>query len=194
MGRKQNGDAAQHATPEQVEAAVDGLTKADLHRLEGYAKLRAYSLRPLGLGWRSDDLLQEALLRTFDGRRNWKHGITFVKHLIETMRSITSHVPKELKGDRPVPIDAPRDEGQTLGDTLVHNSSGVDDGLGAAEILADIGERFAEDEEVGLLIEALADSMSGPEVQEAFGWTQTRYETVMRRLRRSVRREEGWRP
>lgn len=194
MGRKKEGDVADHATPEEVEAAIADLGEADLLRLERFSQFRAGSLRVLGLGWSADDLLQEALVRTFEGRRNWKRGITLVKHLIQTMRSISSHLPDELKGERPIAIDAQATQGQTVGATLVLDRSGPEDVLGASETLSAIAERFAADDDVGLLIEALADGMKGPEVREAFGWSEREYETVMRRLRRGANREEEWRP
>jgi hypothetical protein len=57
-----------------------------------------------------------------------------------------------------------------------------------------VAEKFADDDVVQLVIEGLATEMKGPEIQAALGISQREFETAMTRLRRSVDREEGWRP
>ena len=133
------------------------------------------------------------MVRTVAGERKWKQGVTFVKHLLQTMRSIASHAPDELKG-RSVVATA-EDPTSSLDGVAVHSQTGNGELVAAAnEQLAKVGKKFGDDDEVGLVLEGLATGMTGPEIQRDLGLTQTRYETIITRLRRGVDREEGWRP
>ncbi|MGD0039966.1 MAG: hypothetical protein ABSE84_06015, partial [Isosphaeraceae bacterium] len=64
----------------------------------------------------------------------------------------------------------------------------------ATEQLERIEVRFADDDEVGLVIQGLASGMTGPEIQADLDITEKQYETIMTRLRRGVDRKEGWCP
>ena len=63
-----------------------GLTTAELRRLKGMARVRALGLHEVE--WQ--DLLQEAVVRTLGGARQWPVDVGLVVFLRETMRSIAS--------------------------------------------------------------------------------------------------------
>jgi hypothetical protein len=128
------------------------------------------------------------------GTRTWRKSVSFVKHLIETMRSLANHATDELKGG--TTMSATRDDSLgRLGGVLVQSAT-VDPRHQAAarEQLALIEERFASDEEVVTVLRCLAIGLKGPEVQRKLGITQRQYETIVLRLRRGIDRDEGWKP
>lgn len=194
MAKQVASDGSQHATTAEVEAAVGRLSEADFIRLDRFAKLRVRGLRALGLGLDADDLIQVALLKTLEGTRKWKRSVSFVQHLIGVIRSEASHAPDELKGHRPV--ESPRNF-QDLNEpcaTLASTSATPEQAASARETLTTVADPFVNDHEASLLIEALGEEMTGPEIREAFGWSQNNLETVTRRLRRAVVRKERSKP
>lgn len=183
MASKKVTPPGEYATDSEVEAAIRALSDTDAVRLGRFATFRARGLAGRGLGLNGDDLLQEAIKRTLDGDRHWRKTVTFVKHLIETMRSIASH--------------AAEAEDPKRGLDGVELRSQLPDGervAAAAEQFRKIGEKFDGDDEVGLLLEGLKTGMTGPEIQRDLNLTETEFETIMIRLRRGVDRREGWRP
>ncbi|MGA2450253.1 MAG: hypothetical protein ABTD50_16385 [Polyangiaceae bacterium] len=182
------------ASGPDIDAAIRSLSDADGIRLQRAASFRARGLAALGLGISPADLLQDAISRTIAGDRKWKKGITFVKHLLGTMRSIANHAKDELKGGTVVPSTSDDHTGGLDGVILRARTGHAELVVAADEQLASIMRRFGNDDEVGLVLEELATGMSGPEIQKDLGLTQTQYETIMTRLRRGVDREKGWRP
>lgn len=186
--------SAADATPAEVEAAIQSLTDADGTRLARVSDLFARKLRALGLGIEGEDLLQEAMKRTWAGKRHWKKKkVTFVKHLIETMRSIASHEPDELKGGTVVPATADDPIGGLDGTPLSSSTPDPRRATSAREQVEEICKVFDDDDEVGLVLEGLADEKTGPEIQNDLGIDETAYETIMTRLRRGLDRKSGWR-
>src|SRR5712691_7365103 len=60
------------ATPEEVEAALTGLIKADRARLMSYARWRIDGLGRAALGRKAKDLFGEAVTATLAGNRRWQ--------------------------------------------------------------------------------------------------------------------------
>ena len=50
-----------------------------------------------------------------------------------------------------------------------------------------LAKLFADDDDVTLVLEALAQEMTGPEIQDDLGISKTEYETIMKRMRRKAR-------
>jgi hypothetical protein len=182
------------ATDLEVEGAIRALTDAEALRLRKVADYRARALIGLGLGICGDDLLQDAIARTLDGDRRWRKTVTFPKHLIETMRSLANHAPDELKGSSIVTATAEDQSGYLDGIPLRSCFPNGERVTAATEQLERIEVRFADDDEVGLVIQGLASGMTGPEIQADLDITEKQYETIMTRLRRGVDRKEGWCP
>ena len=72
----------------EVEAAVRSLSNTDWYRLRQGARILA-----IKVPWMDGEaLLFDALERTLDGRRRWRHeAVDFVGHLVGVMRSVASH-------------------------------------------------------------------------------------------------------
>lgn len=190
---KRTGDE-EYATDAEVEVAIGALSDADAVRLGRAAKFRARMLAGLGLGIGAEDLLQDAITRTIAGDRRWRKKVSFVKHLIETMRSIASHAREELKGSQ---IDDIGDDciGAPLGGVAL--TATFTSGLQVAAIHEQfdlISARFANDDEAMLVLECLANGQKGPDIQDELGITEQQFETIMTRVRRGVDRKGGWQP
>lgn len=200
MATKTVTPKGEFATDDEVEAAIAALTEADAIRLNKIAAFRARSLQGLGLGIGPDDLLQDALMRTVNGAvatgpgaRRWRKGIPFVKHLDQTMRSIASHARENLEDI--TLLDASEVHSKATADGPFASRRADPERLAAArEQLALVHKKFADDDLVGLVIEGLADEMTGPDIQKDLGITETQFESAMTKLRRGVDREGGWRP
>lgn len=178
-----------HRTDAEIEAAIRTMSDIDLHRLGKIADFRAQGLKGRGFGIDADDLLQEAFMRTVEGKRRWKNGVPFVKHLIETMRSIANHVPEELKGCTTTSdsTETSWKKDDTFGAALVSRIPDAERIVAAQNELTRICNLFKDDEKVGLLIEGLSTDMTGPEIQKDLGISQREYETAMTKLRRGAR-------
>lgn len=184
--------SGEFATEDEVKGAISALSPVKLRRLSRVAALRARALSAYRLGVDGNDLLQEGIRRTLDGRRRWKRGVGFDVHLYRTMESICSHAPGSAPPDSIVGVAAEHPSSPHAAELL----SGVGDGartLSAKEQLDAIRSNFANDEQIQLLIDALGEEMTGPEIQDLLGITATQFETLMTRLRRGLDRAEGWR-
>ena len=184
----------EYATDQEVAAAVHALSVADAVRVSRVAKFRAASLAALGLGINGDDLMQEAITRTIKGDRRWRRTVSFVTHLTKTIRSIANHAADELRGGSVVQATSDDPSGRLDGASLVGVLADGERAAAATEQLERIATKFDDDPEVTQVLERLANGLTGPEIQIDLKITQTRYETIMMRLRRGVDRKEGWRP
>jgi DNA-directed RNA polymerase specialized sigma24 family protein len=181
-----------YATDEEIEAAFAALSLPELAKLGRFADLYARALEARGAGVSGDDLVQEAITRTFTGERRWPTSVRFSGYLMMTVRSIADASMKKLKYGAIVGTDPTKDEiSNQLADKLMlkiaHQERIAAEGV-AAEVER-IEQLFDGDERVLLLIEALKDQMSGPDIQEWLKLTKTEYETAMKRLRRGARRK-----
>jgi DNA-directed RNA polymerase specialized sigma24 family protein len=182
------------ATNAEVREAIGSLTDAELTRLGRYAWWRVQAIGKGARGNKHEDLLQEAIVRTLDGRRTWnRSAVDFIGHLIGVIRSIASEWAESL--------EAERHEEPLLETELVRNPDGTDVNpfqsvvspapgfektFEAQDSVSFIREFFRDDPEVLEIMEGLAAELKGPEICEILGISRTAYETVMRRLRRSL--------
>jgi hypothetical protein len=113
-----------------------------------------------------------------------------VTHLIATMRSIANHALEKLHGA--VLVSTAADEVQQL--PGASQASDPERTATARERLQLIRKRFDDDDEVGLVLEGMADGMKGSDIQRDLGLTPQQYETIVLRLRRGIDRAEGWAP
>jgi len=196
MGKTKTTPAASAgaASQAEVEDAVGGLSNADALRLAKVGDTFAAKLVAVGLGINGDDLLREAIKRTWAGTRHWKRNkVTFARHLIATMRSMASHAYDKVTGASVVPALEDIDDAVING--VVITSTEVDSRrrVAAQQQIDGIRAAFEGDDEVLLVIDGLAEGAKGPDIQKDLGITPTEYETIMLRLRRGIDRKAGWR-
>lgn len=190
------------ASGTEIERAIAELTPADLERLRSFARNRIKRIGRKAAGRDYEDLLQEAVISFLKGSRRWKLGgnISFVRVLIGAVRSISSNWAKAYyRQENPVlesELITPTQEGE-------HNAfleiESVDPNSlermitnqGEAEAKAELAKMertFADDAEASLVIEAWRQEMDGPAVRDALGLSETQYESIVRRIRRTARR------
>lgn len=190
----------QAASLEQVEAAIESLTKDDSRRLEQYAKWRIRGIGRSRLGRTHEDLLQEAIRSTLSGAelnapgdRRWKKvTVNFVRHLIEAMRSISSHWreqfdPNEAFSESEVIRVSPSGK---VSNPVRDVPSSIPDSYRdiEAKVAIEYIERLVAGHSLAsLIIDGLREGMTGPEIQGTLEISQKEYETAMKWLRRTVR-------
>jgi len=150
--------AFQHA----LEAASD----ADLVRMQKIARILAVKTKG---AMTPDDLLQESVLRTLEGRRKWNRSVPLEVHLRGVMKSIASHA-KNAPGWAPPEADP--------------------DNAGAASAVAELVKHFEDkdDDEALLVLAGQAEGKEPKEIRDDLGLEQTRYETIMKSIRRAGER------
>ena len=80
--------AVTHHDKAEVLAAFRALSETDMGRLMGYARSRMVPVRGRLNDADAQDLFHEALVKTLDGTRRWRRGISFTQHLVGCMKSI----------------------------------------------------------------------------------------------------------
>src|SRR5713226_7145868 len=79
------------ATPEEIRAAIDGLSKTDWYRLRKFAEYQVFLLGEKTGDRRGDDLLNEAFTRLLQRSRKWdKSKVGFLGFLYGAMESIAN--------------------------------------------------------------------------------------------------------
>ena len=177
------------ATRKDVLDGLRGLTAADLRRLKGVARVRALGLHEVE--WQ--DLLQEAVVRTLDGARQWPVDVGLVVFLRETMRSIASEHWRRRRVD-PIVQDPPQHDSPdiveaTVLDTVVDPTADPERDAAAAETLAQIEQAFEGDLQALHVLRGMALGKSPSEIQEEGQMDARRYASTQRRIRRTLAKE-----
>lgn len=181
------------ASIEEVETAIDSLTKRELWRLEQYAKRRIRGIGRSSLGRNYEDLLQQAVTDTLSGSRRWnKEAVDFTRHLVGAMRSISSHWRERFDPD-----EAYSESEAVLvshvgraSNPMLDVASPIPDGRRVTEAKAAVEriERLVSGHPLAsLIIDGLREGLTGPEIQKTLEISQKEYETAMKWLRRTVR-------
>lgn len=205
----------ENASIEEIESAISQLSTADLSRLNQYAYFRVSGLGRFSKGYTKEALLNEALTRTLEGKRNWrKSAVDFVGHLIATMRSISSHWADESKTDKENlhigqdSIDSSDEEiahrkelleSEVLKETAegellspINMAASLDPDqeriIAAKQLLERIQKLFSDDRQVLDVMDGLSCEMTGVEIQGVTGMTLNEYDAAIKRLRRNVRK------
>jgi len=185
------------ATPDEVRAALDALGEADLVRLEKFARYRIRGLGRKAEGRDHDDLLGEAIRDTLDPeKRRWNKDVSFVRHLVGAMRSISSHWREQFDENEPLlesELLQTTDEGEVLSplDVVGSGAPGAERILAAKEELERIEKAVADDTVVSDILGGLRAEMLAGEIREVLGLSVIEYETAMKRFRRRVRPTAG---
>ena len=172
-------------TPEECAIALQQLGEKDLRRLDEVARIRAAGLAPL----EGRDLLNEAIARMLEGRRQWPRDVRLDVFLLETMRSIASEHRRRQESARLVAESELRADSET-GDGAIAMAGDVsmapEARATAAETLAWIDALFSEDADAQAVMAGKTEGMSPAEIQKEQAMDETRYATTLRRIRRGV--------
>lgn len=190
MSRGQTQDAPSFATQLEVEKAIGELTSLELERIRRVANRCANALAAAGLGICGKDLIQRAIQRLWELKRKWPKQVPFVKCVIEAVRNAAWVLGKRTRNLAFVSLDGidPGDHERPL--QLADEEPRPERIVVARQKMRALEARFAKDEQVLLVIEALGSGMKGPEIQEMLNLSSTQYETVKRRLQRGLPEED----
>jgi DNA-directed RNA polymerase specialized sigma24 family protein len=181
------------ASAPNVYRAIESLTPAELLKIREFAVWRIKGLGRKSNGRDHEDLMQEAVTRTVAGDRHWNEGsVSFAVHLLGAMRSISTHWAAQAAEDvhlsgSELDRAAPDERGNPV-DRVAAPAGGPEAQLVIKEELAAIERLFVDDPAALRVLECVRSGLSGPETQETTGYSKTEYETVMKRIRRRVRR------
>lgn len=184
------------ANKEEIVAAIEALTRQDHLRLEQYARWRVRGVGRAAWGRDWEDLLREAVSLTYEGKRHWnKSSVDFFQHLLGAMRSISSHWreqfnPGEAFLESEVIYVSPEEK---ITNPMLEAASPAADpeyALVLKEELERIEQIADENPLAWLILDGMADGMSGPEIREALLVSQKDYETALKWLRRNIRSKQ----
>jgi DNA-directed RNA polymerase specialized sigma24 family protein len=168
----------------RITAAVAGLTQADQIRLLRIAQRYAF-----GCSLSAEDLLQEAVARSFTGSREWPEGVGFVPFLAGAMKSIAFD---ERKKAATHALDIAMSYGG--GDDRLEQatSEGVDDEDGAERIEL-LRSLLNQNENAALVFEYLLDGLKPAQIRAELGLTETEYDSARTYIRRRMNSHFGHR-
>ncbi len=187
--------AGEWLSPQEAKAAIEALSDADEARLLSAAEFLS---KINGLD-DPDGLLQEALVRALATQRRWAKNMAAVPFLIGVMRSIGNSAAKSNKRS-PVDRFADVEEAEEVDETEQLQSGDAvqrvtpERQAGAQEMLKALDELFKDDEEVRLVLLAMADGLQGQDLRDELGLTETQHNTIRKRmLRQSKELADVWR-
>jgi len=166
------------ASAAEARAAIEGLTDTDYAKLmliaRGFARarIRGSVIEP-------EDLLQEAITKTLDGRRAWRRTVSILKHLDRVMESDAGHIAERSAARALEPVlDGAEKPASTSPDPSVRAAT--------QDKLDDLLSLFVGDDNALEVIHLKGEGFSASEIQQQLGISNTHYDTVIKRIRRRV--------
>lgn len=182
----------QAAPIEEIRAAIEALTQADLLRLEGFAAWRVRGLGQRANGRTHEDLFNEAIRATLDGTRSWnKSKVDFMGYLIGAMKSISDNWGKRYSASEPIlESDLVRlnEDGLPSGafDRIPVDVPSPEEDLALQQEADAIRRLFEGDPLVTLIVCELQEGARFPEVREKYGLSSNELNAAIRRIRRRI--------
>ena len=175
-------------TPQELEAAIQSLSKVDMARLHRAARMFSQLLL-----WEPEDLLQEAFLRALRHSRRCPRDLEVVHFLIKTMKGIASDEKKKATRK------AKREARQTLASDMAAAAASAEKQLGnwqeAQRMRAALKQLFADEPLAQIILEDFFAGVSPEQTQKRAGITRNRYASERKKIRRRIRRlPKGWKP
>lgn len=173
--------AGYHSTSE-VMAAIEGLTEDEHKKLAIIAAL-FHKRRPFRGIHDADDILQEAVFRTLTGRKRWRRGVSIIKHLDRAMENISGHRRHEdSMTTSALAIIANRQDPVRIDLRLMEREAQ------RAE-LRKVQDWFSGDRRALDVLALKAIGMSRSETLQELGISQKDYETISRRILRTLTKQ-----
>jgi DNA-directed RNA polymerase specialized sigma24 family protein len=169
----------QPKTVQELNAAVERLSAADLLRLRSAARFLVAGMGEKRRGETWEDLLQEAVLRSLTGARKWPADVDVRTFLIGTMRSIVSSWIKrspEMVSEEDLQLRSDGDPALNL--------------VAGATLLESIRGQLSADATDLKIFECMLMGLKGPETAERTGISLSQYQSAVKRIRRIIKRIE----
>lgn len=200
----------QPATSADIEQAINALTDEDNERIEQSALNRIARIGSAANGRSHGDLIQEAFFRILNGTRHWyKERVSFADCLIGVIWSVASAwaghrkrnkekpeyaTPETVlsktddQGKCVSPFDSLRDPTPTVENEMIETEISAEQEA-ECKVLADkIEAAFEDDERATIIIMGFQDGMGGPEIREAFDFSEKEFRTTLRRVQRGAKK------
>lgn len=175
-------------TAAELRSALEALSEIDLIRL----RRKATALAP-GTGMESDDLLQEAVLRSLEenGGRNCPRSVNVATFLGNVMRSIASHARE--KWAREIPIGANKDDKDdpiaAIPDPAPSPEEIVRGRQDGDKTVVRIETMFDKDPQAEAIVIGTMAGWSPEEIHEMESMNDREYAAARKRAYRKIRRE-----
>ena len=190
------------APPDEIRVAIEALTSADWARLRNYAANRIRILGPKADGRSREDLLQITLELLLDDTRRWdRTKVGFVPFMIRAMKSVSSNWARGYKPEETLSLVLDAEKTNEDGETFRPIEYVEDENPNPEQRLVDeeqlqadarrlkmIDELFEGDEGAQMVIEAWLDGYDPPGVRTLWELSQNDYDTIVRRIRRTIDR------
>jgi DNA-directed RNA polymerase specialized sigma24 family protein len=199
--------AVKVATHGEIIQAIEALTDEDSERLNQVAINRILRIgRRAANGRTHEDLLQEAMARILDGSRHWHpERVKFVPYFVGGMWSIASEWAGHRKRNANAPeyavlesqitkedeegdTHSPFSEAKTADPNIEEQMVDADIEAERKALADEIEGHFVQDENAAYVLMGWQDGMEGPAIQKAFGFSETTYRTIVRRIKRNSQR------
>jgi hypothetical protein len=185
--------AEKAATPTEIAAAIEALAAADFVRLRQYARRRIQHLGPKAVEKVGDDLLQTALCDLLQDTRRWdKTKVGFMGFLFGAMKSISSNWAKSYLPEEDPVLEADlrkRDaDGKEFTPLDAHRAGqpNAEQQLSDRQTLLEIDNLFKDDQEAQMVLTAWQEGYDPAGVRELWDLSQNAYNTIVRRIRRTL--------
>jgi len=186
------------ATVDEISEAVEKVLPEEWVKLNAYGNSRARFMALYGGAYDGPDLVKEAIIALLEERRTWNpKKVNFVGVLMGAMKSIASNYKeKSLASGYSLPdsqVATEEEDGETVSVIEQHPDSRrspeqqvlvKERQEGTTAQLADIYEFFQADAEAQLVMDGWRDGLSGTAIMETLEIDRTKYETIVRRIRR----------
>ena len=182
-------DESKYYTVEEAKAHVRGLTDVEWVRLNELARIRVRAVPDRT----SEDFLQEAFLRVLQGDRRWPRGLSPDRFFAQILRSLVSDYWKgryrekqrlDVRLATEVEIGDPDDDPVDVIEQHPDMAPTPEEVRYAAktleEFLGDLGAHARD------VVEWQLAGYTKVEIQADFGLDDTAYDTITRRIRRSL--------
>lgn len=162
----------------EVRAAIERLSNADYAKLMLIARSFAKA-RIRGSVVEAQDLLQDALVKTLDGRRTWNREVSILKHLDRVMESDAGHVAERQAAQAASTMVESTDQ-------RASSASDPSDRLVVRQELDDCLSLFDGDVDALKVLHLKGEGLSASEIRQELGISRTDYDTVTKRIRRRI--------
>jgi hypothetical protein len=169
------------ATQKEVEAAINGLTEADLIKLSAIASYFCND-RSLSTGTlEPKELLGEAIFKTLTCTKKWRTSVSILRHLDRAMENISGHA-KENSLRRAIPKNGEEEEISI--EEIAKTPGNVVQTVQAREELRRLKVRFGSDHAAWQVVLLRACGATPQEISRQLRLSAREYETIAKRIRR----------
>jgi hypothetical protein len=177
-----------HLQRVEVNAALVHLVHdaGEMARAKKLAWVIAHGLPAMG----ADDLLQKALVLLLAEKRKWPRGLPTLQMLKGVMRSVAYSTRNKLDYLLAADVEPQSDEEHAVeASPLAEGVSLQTDparAVAAESELVTVQNAVKGDEELELLVEALAEGLTGTGIATELGWDAKKYDAARKRLSRRL--------